>query len=318
MGVGASTISSSGASPSSPSSLSPTTAVAAAAAAAASLPFSCQILSDVHLEFGGTWPTFPPKASPARAQHLALLGDIGLLSSVAYVAQYRDFLAFCCAEYSGGFVFLIFGNHEYWQLDLVTAAQQMRAMKAGDAARLSNLVFLDCDAFDVPGTDVRVLGCTLWSEPAPGADRMMNDFRFIKGMTLAAYRDTHRRHVAWLEQECARAAADGKRVVVLTHHAPIVSGLVPQVAQGKALTEAGCLGTDLLSAPGSRFHNTKTVKFWGFGHTHLSLRMQVGSCVVLSNQYGYPGDHSKQWWFGAVAGPFSAYTTYDPGCQIRL
>ncbi len=194
----------------------------------------------------------------------------------------------------------------------------MRAMKAGDAARLSNLVFMDCDAFDVPSTDVRVLGCTLWSEPAPGADRLLNDFRLIRGMTFAAYRDTHRRHVAWLEQECARAAADGKRVVVFTHHAPIVSGLVPQVAQGKTLTEAGCLGTDLLSAPGTRFHNSKVIRYWAFGHTHVSLRMQVGSCVVLSNQYGYPGDHNKQWWLGAVAGPFTSYTTYDPACKIVL
>jgi hypothetical protein len=80
-------------------------------------------------------------------------------------------------------ILFVAGNHEYYGSVLQDAAAKMR-----DAARGTNVTFLDADA--VPIIDgVRFLGCTLWTDyrlearnQVAGlyAGRMLNDHKFIK------------------------------------------------------------------------------------------------------------------------------------------
>lgn len=273
-------------------------------------------MSDVHLEFEGPLPQWN---NAPTAQHLALLGDIGLLCSKQHIDRYADFLAYCCKRHSRGLVFLVVGNHEGYHIGMLEDIKILKRMKEGEKGdALRNLVVLDCDAVDMPNSDVRVLGCCLWSEPTKEAVNVMNDFRLIRGCTFETYRDTHRKHVAWLEAECARAVHENKRVVIFTHHAPIVDGLVPQASIGKTLTEAGCLGSHLVPA---KFNNTKykgALKYWCYGHTHLSLRQQFDGLNIVSNQAGYPHDQSKTSWFATIAAPFTSWVQYDPNFMIAL
>jgi len=269
----------------------------------------------------GPLPTFPD--ARVRAQHLALCGDIGNLSMEVMIKQFYEFLRRCCEAYVEGYVFQVLGNHESYGLRVNEAIEKLRSLKEQYPAELSNLVILECDSFDIPGTDTRVLGCCLWSEPRPEAGDMLNDFRLIDGMDVETYRSLHRRHVEWLEEELTRVVRDEKQAVVLTHHAPFTSGLVPQVSFGKTLTDAGCLGTDLVGA-GLRFNNHKykdTIRFWAFGHTHLSYKRQTDCGItIVSNQYGYPQDFSKQHWFATVASylPGCSWLPYDPNLVLAV
>jgi len=93
--------------------------------------------------------------------------------------------------------------------------------------------FLDCDAYDVEGTSLRILGCTLWSDVSDEARHnvgsSLNDYVSISvargngAKSKATVDDTnfwHQRELAWPQNEMQRAEGDGKRVIVLTHHAP--------------------------------------------------------------------------------------------------
>src|SRR4051794_14988066 len=83
---------------------------------------------------------------------------------------------------------------------------------------------------------VRVVGCTLWShvpeEDVSCVQRQMNDYHLIRmGKRKLLVEDTNRWHdeaLAWLKSQLAKAKEAGERVVVLTHHAPIMKSCHPR------------------------------------------------------------------------------------------
>jgi hypothetical protein len=265
-------------------------------------PFSVQVMSDIHLEFDGH-----VDLGDRTAPYLALLGDIGLCDGGKRRTQLEGFIRDCCAMYE--LVFFVSGNHESYHGSVADTNANMRELQA----QLANFVYLDCDSYDVPGTDVRVLGCTLWSDLTDEGGQMLNDVRLIRGMDVSEYRRLHRQHVQYLEQQCQHAAEDKKRVVVFTHHAPFVDGLVPRVGMGRTMLLGGCLGTDL-----SNTFNTKLFPHlvaWCYGHTHLSKRTTISGVRVASNQWGYP-HHSWQTW---LAGTFlPGYKAFDKGWALTV
>jgi len=146
--------------------------------------------------------------------------------------------------------------------------------------------FLDCDAYDVEGTSLRILGCTLWSDVSDEArdnvGSSLNDYVSISvargsgAKSKATVDDTnswHQLELAWLQNEMQRAEGDGKRVIVLTHHAPTFH---------------------CTSAPGHRSEPPNFINYafatrleymlkapvltWLFGHSHWSSWQQF--CVA--------------------------------------
>merc|ERR1712217_361237 len=106
----------------------------------------------------------------------------------------------------------------------------------------------------------------------------------------------------------------GKRVIILTHHAPFVAGLVPNISVGHDLLSNGCLGTDLSETfNAERFPH---LKYWCYGHTHLSKRIQIGGVKICSNQWGYPQDGWKTQLVGLI--PCSGYVTFDVKWKLQL
>lgn len=90
-------------------------------------------------------------------------------------------------------------------------------------------VFLDRRTYEL-SPSLTVVGCTLWSKIADSAvDRLLrwlNEFRPIRDFDLAAYNAAHRRDLAWLNgtvQQLSSSQVD-KKIVVLTHHAPLREG----------------------------------------------------------------------------------------------
>jgi len=68
--------------------------------------FKCHLLSDIHLEFPGTFEKLPP--IPNDAPYLFLVGDIGYPAD----EDYQTFLLEQSKRYKG--VFVVAGNHEFY------------------------------------------------------------------------------------------------------------------------------------------------------------------------------------------------------------
>ncbi|KAH3766351.1 hypothetical protein Pelo_1782 [Pelomyxa schiedti] len=113
--------------------------------------FELQVLSDTHLEFDGVVDVVP------SAPYLALLGDIGLCCDERF-DQLHAFILKVCSMFRA--VFFVYGNHEGYGTTIEDVTKKLRQLQSS----IANFVFLDCDSCDVPGTDVRILGCSLWSD----------------------------------------------------------------------------------------------------------------------------------------------------------
>jgi hypothetical protein len=184
----------------------------------------------------------------------------------------------------------VLGNHEFYHADLETTLRACR-----DAAAGTNVRVLECDTWDVaPGT--RLLGCTLWTDYAlwPECDlgaayaeaRRLADHRLVvtEGRTFTPA-DAHRRHIVsieWLEAELRRAANDGVRAIVATHHAPHANCLGREFKRARDL-----LSPAFASDLSELLHSPIAPKMWISGHTHRNHIGRVGKTNLVSNQAGY-------------------------------
>ena len=240
------------------------------------------IMSDLHQEFDEfAWrPSDPPDHDL-----LVLAGDIHVPASraVAYAASLTDRP-----------VILIAGNHEAYGHEIDAALEEAKRT----ALAHGNVRFCENDVVAIDGT--RFVCATLWTDlrlggPGPfGATvhavrRGMNDYRRIKILRSDGKRrkrldprhtlDRHRTSRAFIAAECARARRDGARVVVVTHHAPIIEGC-PREVRGNVLTAA--YASDLTQLIGEH-----RPTLWVHGHTHHCHETFVGGTRVVSNARGY-------------------------------
>jgi hypothetical protein len=176
---------------------------------------------------------------------------------------------------------------------------------------------------DDDGINVTILGCTLHSHVPPEAREVVrqkvNDFRRIADWTVDDHVAEHARDVAWLRHELLAisgaqcpAAADvavdastpedrqaklqagrrraGRRVIVVTHHAPMVRGTSHPQHVGSPWSSAFAtplLDDDNDASGGDKARVFSAVDCWIFGHTHYSTDFLVGGTRLVSNQRGY-------------------------------
>lgn len=228
-----------------------------------------QIMSDLHLEFGGE---FSPSFNDTDVVILA--GDIHIGN------KGLDFIKKINKP-----VIYVVGNHEYYRHDITEINKQLSNHQQ------SNYYFLNNSSVEFEG--VRVLGCTLWTdfclygeerqdESMNQADWQMNDYRQIKlnGSELRP-KDTlalHRESVRWLEKELQKPF-EGHTVVV-THHSPSEKS-VPERFKGSGLNPAFASNLEWLMRKG--------VDLYVHGHTHDSFDYLVGNTRVVCNPRGYVG-----------------------------
>ena len=103
--------------------------------------------------------------------------------------------------------------------------------------------------------------------------------------------------MGWLQEEIAKANQANEKVVVLTHHSPIVGDGI--LFSNCILTLLGCSNPDYVYGPSS-VHNSafssdliammngNQISFWGYGHTHWFHDMTFDGTRVVSNPHGYP------------------------------
>jgi hypothetical protein len=251
--------------------------------------FQIQYTSDLHLEHhdkGNEGYLIPSMFLKPSAPYLALCGDIGNPDLMAYEA----FLGWCSRSYK--LVFLVAGNHEFYNYrsptksDIPRRKEKIRRI----IEKYKNVVFLDCSSYLLAEYNLRILGCTLWSDPGIGNDEKiityMNDARHILlendvPLVPRYFRDLHFQEKQWLESEIQSAEEKGEDVLVLTHYLPSYQ-LIAEQYKGHPLNM--CFASDcesLLRDP---------VKGWICGHSHTGVELLINGVQCTLNPYGYPGE----------------------------
>ncbi|KAH7346530.1 ser/Thr protein phosphatase-like protein superfamily [Rhexocercosporidium sp. MPI-PUGE-AT-0058] len=221
------------------------------------------------------------------APYLILAGDIGRLIDYK---PYLGFLAKQTAQFEKDF--LVLGNHEFYCLSSLAGPERAQKLEK-EAVLKGKLVLLHQRRFNVPNSDITVLGCTLWSrvtEDARETVRMkVKDFEKIEAWTVDDHNTAHDADLTWLrlqvsdikQQNTLRAKGErARRVLVVTHHAPSIQGTSSLANAGNPWSSA--FATDLLGDS-----SWDGVKAWVFGHTHFTTQFERNGIKALSNQRGY-------------------------------
>jgi hypothetical protein len=246
-----------------------------------------QYVSDIHLEFHdkhNKGVLQPDMFVKPVAPYLALVGDIGIPELKAY----ETFLHWCSQHWKH--VFLVAGNHEFYNVrcpvktDMATKKDQIKKI----CSHLPNVHFLDCSSYYLEDENVRVLGCTLWSDiPDCIKEKVityMNDARQIQKVkdvpfTPSAFSEVHKQEKQWLNQEIHQCELTNEKCLVLTHYLPSFS-LIHEKYQGHFLNACFASDCDDLFRP--------PVVAWIAGHTHTGMKKFIHGIPCVVNPYGYP------------------------------
>jgi DNA repair exonuclease SbcCD nuclease subunit len=172
---------------------------------------SFQVLSDLHLEL---YPNF--HIDTVTASYLILAGDIGIPTSEVYKA----FITHCSQVYIQ--VFIITGNHEYYD----SSIEEIDSYLTQFCNTFTNVIFLNKTIYDIT-PNIRIIGTTLWSYiPALYKSRIkvfIQDFTKIKDFTIDTYNDKHEEDSIWIAEQILYARENNKDLIVVTHHAPLIT-----------------------------------------------------------------------------------------------
>ena len=155
---------------------------------------------------------------------------------------------------------------------------------------------------------VLILGTTLWSripdELMWGAEMSMNDYALSynhrpgeepRKLTALATNRFHQESIEWLTTHLSDAKRSGQKVVVLTHHTPLLQGTSHPRYDGSDLS--CCFSSDLR---GLLLAYGPPIVAWACGHTHYNFDFKFGNVRVFSNQRGYKGGPKRDYDRGGV------------------
>lgn len=235
-----------------------------------SMIYNFALFSDLHLEK----EKFFEIKRPIRQNTILLLaGDIGS----PFKESYLKFLQKCSEFYF--LTILIKGNHECYGSTLYDTD----IIISNIVSQFHNVIYLNRKVFDIPHSDIRVLGCTLWcfisKDQEKKARHHLNDFRKIKDFMLEDYRLEHLKDVEFIEKTILDCKKDHKRAIVLTHHSPYLVGTSHPKYDNDSINST--FSTDLSYLMGY------PVNVWAFGHTHYSCCiLDRSGTLIISNQKG--------------------------------
>ena len=231
------------------------------------------LLSDLHLEIDATFTL----EKPEETQGLILAGDIGEPSSQAY----GDLIKRAAELYD--WVVVVRGNHEaYGYIDIVRAGEKIGKV----CGQYPNVHYLQKKSLDIG--DLRIIGATLWSDvldyQRSEIGTFMADYRRIKKWSIEENNHEHFKDVKFIKSEMEKAVQDGKRLLVVTHHAPYTRNTSKPEHRGSPLSSAFVTDLSKLFKP--------PIVAWAYGHTHHSHSQVVNGVILVSNQRGYaePGE----------------------------
>ncbi|MBO1529957.1 metallophosphoesterase family protein [Psychrobacter sp. F1192] len=193
-------------------------------------------------------------------------------------------------------VVTIAGNHEYFSEDVLHFDKKLATWDNYNTTTCQGLRFLQCQYMDVG--DVRILGCTLWTDYQYQADedtmmvarRFMRDYKQIyAGYDLFSPEvsiQIHAKQRQWLQQALMAAKTLGKKTVVMSHHS--ISPL--SVSEKYANLPSNAAFVSDLSA---WMYESWAPTLWVHGHTHEAFDYQIHNTRVLVNPRAYPNEVSS-------------------------
>lgn len=246
------------------------------------------------------------------APFLILVGDVAELRNSCYVS----FLQYCSSNWK--YVLLVPGNHEFYGMSIVNGLAYLDELsklfpnlhvlskkhiqlvsyppKQDTKEEAVEITFVSGSAnhTEQPSESCRVLlhivGCTLWSHiPAPAeydCKRMLNDFRRIDSLNIDTYNALHGEERKWLKETIQDIKQTTEPILVLTHHAPLMSQTSHPMYEipDRQFNHAFCTNLDDIFIELESYLGSN----WIFGHTHHRNRFVNRKTSVMTNAYGYP------------------------------
>lgn len=238
-----------------------------------------QIISDLHLEFMKKLPKFLKYFKKSDAEYLFLAGDIGYPQYPHYNrGLFYQFISWCTDNYKK--VFYILGNHEAYKTDYNLVRESIKQIEK----EKPNFIFLEKGVISEL-ENIKVIGCTLWSDIEIDAYYNMNDRHniIINGQKLERIDliKMHKDDKLWLEQNV------DSNTIVMTHHLPSFD----------------LIHTDFRKEEYKKYNtgyasNLDNIvchaKLWIYGHTHKSSDVILSNITrCICNPYGYYNDDDK-------------------------
>lgn len=242
-----------------------------------------RLVSDLHLDFS---QYVIPELPDDKMTVLLIAGDI---CEGRYLTTLTSFLD----NHAHRFLSILFvlGNHDYYGVNFYLHGEKV-AREIFD--NYANVGFLDNNTFRV-NEDTVVIGSVLWTDFENGnpiamgnANRCMADYMWIYAdesgyapirITPVEIYNKHLMDRAYLKAAISKEKNLGRKVVVLTHHAPTWKS-VGDGFEGDALNSA------FVSDLSDLILDTKP-DVWCHGHTHSARDYMVGDTRVLCNPRGY-------------------------------
>lgn len=253
------------------------------------------IQSDLHLEHNLKYG-LPYQFLEKEHDVLVLAGDI----SVASHPNFEDHLYYIRSSTDAKIVYVP-GNHEYYGVDVSICSENPLEHADARMKRICeqmDITFLNNSSVEIDG--VSFFGSTLWSyllcdEYVEGygsiesrtrdLGKRIADFRAISGWSTESMFSAYKKALANLEKFFDDATSEKK--VVISHFPPVLEcehRLMPKTPISAYFVNN--LG-DLI------MKNQPDV--WIYGHTHDSIRLTKGKCLITSNQMCYPGENKNDY-----------------------
>lgn len=275
-----------------------------------------QIISDLHLETPVQSPSYSYFSSPANfpisADHLLLLGDIGLITHKQPLLQFLQSLLRRDEQLK---IFYVAGNHEPYHTTLEACLATLHSWEETLNAEFgSRFHVMQRRRVDISATTT-LLGCTLWTHvpsqyahTVAAALKDIDEKTGIWNRTLDDHNTDHKKDLAWLNAQITTIedSEPHREIMVLTHHSPTIN---PRANSKRFPPERPMNSAFRTDLSGEKCWTSPSVKVWAFGHTHFSCQfVDEGNAavagdsgdsrkkLVVSNQKGYAYLEGKGNW----------------------
>lgn len=272
---------------------------------------SIQYISDIHLEFYKQDETF--NITP-YSYNLALCGDIGYPDTENYI----NFIKHCSEKFKN--VFVIFGNHEYYNRRNTVIIKTMDDKKKY-AIFPSNVHFLDNNIvyldiltntvyktkpFDLQFKKlVKIIGSTLWSDIDQDTSLKINDINFIYKeqrcpltykeqrcpLTYIDIKMMFKTNINWILNEIKKEPSI--KCILLTHHSVHPIFMDPDIYENPRKQLKNAYTNEI-----PELYEMKNLIICICGHTHHTIKIKMNFkdhyIFFLSNQVGYNFEKNKK------------------------
>jgi len=211
-----------------------------------------------------------------KADICILAGDIGY----PFQSNYKAFLHHMNDLFKH--VFLIHGNHEYYQLQENKGKSMSEIYQKTQNIikdhKLNNINFLYNSHYDIG--KYRFYGTVLWTK-ITDPRYLINDEAQIQEFSFSAINDVHESQKQKLSDTIKQADMDGKIPIVITHHMPSFSLIQDKYKEGNLKYYNQCYASECDELIKSH------VGCWIYGHTNSVDERKINGIPCLVNPIGY-------------------------------